>query len=198
MSSARHPPRPAAAEEAEPGQRFGLVAPQLADETFGRAPAGDDDTSAAAASRSAAQPPPTTETPPASGGALDAEREAQRLRARELRRVGAFGERVGRGLEIGLVERDPTPAGTDERAGFAGEARDVGRGELDVVEDRRPAHVGELVRADDRLRRQRRRTRATTAWACAATARARARRSRPLRVAGRWWPSGPTLRPGSG
>ena len=143
---------PGLVEEAEPRQRFGLVAAELADETVRRRgrrrrdvgrgleqlgrPTATDDRHAARERRT-----------------FDAEREAQRLRAGELGGVGPFRERVGRGLQIGLVERDPTPTRPDERPRFARQPRDVGRGELDVVEHRRPAHVGELVRADRRLLR---------------------------------------------
>ena len=38
----------------------------------------------------------------------------------------ALGERLGRGVEVGLVDRDPSLARTDERARFLGESRDVG------------------------------------------------------------------------
>ena len=75
-----------------------------------------------------------------------------------------FGERVGRGREVGLVDRDPAAAGADQRPRFLGELVDLGGGELDVVEHRRPAHVGELVGADRGLVRRRRRTPAATAW----------------------------------
>ena len=66
---------------------------------------------------------------------------------------GPLGERFGRGLQVGLVDRDPAPAGADQRARLLGELADLGRGQLDVVEHRRPAHVGELVGADRGLRR---------------------------------------------
>ena len=140
-------------EEAEPGERFRLVAAQLADEAVGHAgrrrrdvgrrreqigrPTAADDVDATAQRRT-----------------FDAEREAQHRGARELGGVGALGQRFGRGREVGAVDRDPALAGTDERARFLGQPRDVGGGELDIVEHRRPAHVRELVRADHRLRRR--------------------------------------------
>ena len=64
---------------------------------------------------------------------------------------GLLRERLRGSREIGAIDGDPTVAGADERPRFLGQPRDVGRGELDVVEHRRPAHVGELVRADDRF-----------------------------------------------
>ena len=61
---------------------------------------------------------------------------------------GALGEGGGRLLEVDLVELDPLAVRLHQRAGLGGEPGDVGGGELDVVEHRRPAHVGELVGAD--------------------------------------------------
>ena len=120
--------------------------------------------SPAAASRSAAQPPPSTEMPPASG-------EPSRPRARrsisapdELgRRWRARRARPAAALRSARSMRDPPAAGADERPRFLGQLGDVGGGELDVVEHRRPPHVGELAGADDRRLRRRRRTPAATA-----------------------------------
>ena len=113
---------------------------------------------------------------------FEADGEAQDLGAGELGRVGPLGERGGRLLEVGPVELDPPAARPDERAGLGGEPGDLGRGELDVVEHRRPAHVAQLVGADHgvagRLGEQAQRR----ASACGATAPAPAPRSRRPRA----------------
>ena len=55
-------------------------------------------------------------------------------------------------LEVGPVELDPAAAGLDQRAGPLGvQPGDVGGGQLDVVEDRRPRDVAELAGAHDRV-----------------------------------------------
>ena len=139
-------------EEAEPRQRLGLVAAELADEAVGHAhrfgrevgrgveqvdgPAGTADGDAARQRR-----------------AFEAEREPEHLAARELGLLRPLRERGGGFVEVGPVDRDPPSTGTDERPGLLGQPRDVGGGELDVVEHGRPPHVGELVRADRRRRR---------------------------------------------
>ena len=184
MSRARQPPMPPASRKPEPGQRLGLVAAQLAVEALGRAWPVRRDTSAAAASRSAAQPPPSTVMPPASG--VPSRPSARRSMSAPVSWVvsARSAERVGRGAQVGLVERDPLATRADERPGLLGQRADLGRGELDVVEHRRPAHVGELVGADRgllRLREQPQRS----AWPCGWTARGRARRSRRRPGAGR-------------
>ena len=110
---------PGGVEEAEPGQRLGLVAAQLADEALGRRVTG----SVGHVGRGCEQVggPAAALDDDAAGErrALEAEREAQHLGAGELGRVGPLGQR-GRGLcEVGLVELDPACRATHERAGLA-------------------------------------------------------------------------------
>ncbi len=76
---------------------------------------------------------------------------SQDLRARELAGRGPFGQRSGRFLQIGPIKLDPPASRLHERSGFGGQTGDVGRGQLDVVENRRPPHIAQLVGADHRL-----------------------------------------------
>ena len=110
------------------------------------------------ASRSAAQPLPSTVMPPPSG--VPSRPTAWRRISAPVSWVGAgpLGERGGGLLEVDPVELDPLAVRPHQRAGLGGQAGDVGGGELDVVEHRRPAHVAELVGADDACRRWARRT----------------------------------------
>ncbi len=135
-------------EVAQPGQGLGLVAAQLALEPGGPGDrVGGDQAGlveqvggpAAALHRQAA----------GQGGALQAHRVAEDLGPGELGGVGPLGQRGRRLLEVGPVELDPPPVGADQRSGLGGQARDLGRGELDVVEQGGPADVAELVGADD-------------------------------------------------
>ena len=121
----------------------------------------------AAASSSAAQPPPSIETRPASGESSRPSARRNISAPESCCLVLALRERFGGGLQVDLIERDPTPAGTNQRTRFLREPRDVGRGELDVVEHRRPAARS---RAGWRRRpypKRRRRRRAATANSCA-------------------------------
>ncbi len=88
---------------------------------------------------------------PANGVSSSPKREPQHLRARELLGV-VLPERFGCGLQVDLVERDPSSGGVHERSCFLRQTCDVGRGELDVIEQRRPTNVRELVSADRCLR----------------------------------------------
>ena len=105
-----------------------------------------------------AQPLPSTVSPPPSG--VPSRPTAWRRISAPVSWVGGgpLGEGGGRLLEVGPVELDPLAARPHERAGLGGQPGDVGRGELDVVEHRRPAHVAELVGADDGVARRARRT----------------------------------------
>ena len=53
-----------------------------------------------------------------------------------------------------MVQRDPASSGAHERARLLGETGDVGGGQFDVVEHRRPRHVRQLMRADRGLARR--------------------------------------------
>ena len=68
--------------------------------------------------------------------------------------VGPLGQGGRRLLEVGPVELDPPAARPHERAGLGRQPGDVGGGQLDVVEHRRPADVAELVGADDGVARR--------------------------------------------
>ena len=140
-------------EEAEPRERLGLVAAELADESGRRARGLGLDL--LGRGEQVGRPSPTDEVDPArERRLLEAEREAQHLGARELLGLGPFGERLGRGLEVGLLDRDPATAGTDQRARFLREPGDLRGRELDVVEDGRPRDVRELVRTRRRIGRR--------------------------------------------
>ena len=145
---------PGRVEEAEPRERLGLVAAQLADEA-----------------RRARRPARRRRRRRPRAGRRPSRRRRSRCRPRAAsprgRARGAASRRptaacvvarsasaAAAALRSALVDRDPAAAGADERAGFLGQPRDVGGGELDVVEHRRPAHVGELVGADGRRRRR--------------------------------------------
>ena len=81
-------------------------------------------------------------------GPVETDAVAQDLGAGELRDRLALGQR-GRGpLQIDPVDLDPAAARLHQRRRLPGEPRDLGRGELDVVEQHRPRHVAELVGAD--------------------------------------------------
>ena len=137
-------------EEAEPGQGLALVRPQIAVEPLGgrRRLRGDG----GGPSQQVGGPPAAFDADPAlERRALEPERVAQHLRARELGGRGPLGQRSGRRLEVGMIELDPATTRADQGPGFGGEAGDVGGGQLDIVEQRRPADVGELLRADHRL-----------------------------------------------
>ena len=137
-------------EEAEPAERLGLVRAQLADEALGpgdrrrRGGAGlleqVGDPAAALHGEAGAE-----------GRALEADDLAQDLGAGQLLGAGPLGEGGGGLLEVDAVELHPLAVRPHERAGLGGQPGDVGGGELDVVEHRRPAHVAELVGADHRL-----------------------------------------------
>ena len=73
-------------EEAEPGQRLGLVAAQLADEALGAGDRLRRDARGPCRSRSVAQPLPSTREAAGQRGALQADGVAQDLGAGELRR----------------------------------------------------------------------------------------------------------------
>ena len=83
-------------------------------------------------------------------GPVETDAVAQDLGAGELRDRLALGERGCGLLEVDPIDLDPAAAGLHERPRLAGEPGDVGRGELDVVEQHRPRHVAELVGADHR------------------------------------------------
>ena len=143
----------AAVEEVEPGQRVGLVAAQLADEALGRGHrlAGDllglvqqVGGPAAAGDREAA----------GQRHALEPERVAQHLGAGELGRALPLGQRFGRGGQVGVVDRDPLAVRLHQWTGLRGQPGDLGRVELDVVEQHRPPDVGQLVGTDHRRRRR--------------------------------------------
>ena len=167
---------PGRVEEAEPRQRFGLIAAEVTDEAArrGRRFGGE----VRRRRQQIGGPAATLHRDPArERRALETEREAQHGRARQLRGRGAFGERGRRGVEVGAVDRDPASAGADQRPRFLGQSCDVGRGELDVVEHRRPPDIGELAGADDRWLGTPRRTPAASAPVGAVTAPGSARRS---------------------
>ena len=128
-------------EEAEPRERLGLVAAELADEARRARRPARRETFAAAASRSAAQPPPSTEMPPASGEPSRPSARRSISAPESCVVVARSASASAAAFEVGLVDRDPPAAGADQRPRFLGQPRDVGRGELDVVEHRRPADV---------------------------------------------------------
>ena len=138
-----------AMKESQPHQRLGLVAAELAFEPVGGRVGVLGDVlgtgqelggPVVAGQRDAAQRRP-----------LEAERMAQHVGARELRRVGSFGQRGGRLGQVGMIQLDPLPARLHQRFGFPGQPLDILRRELDVVEDRTPPHVGQLLCAHDGL-----------------------------------------------
>ena len=139
---------PDGVEEAEPAERLGLVVPQLADEALGL---GDGlERRGAGLVEQVGDPAAALDGEPgAERRALEADDVAQDLGAGHALGGGALGERGGRLLEVDPVELDPLAVRLHERPRLGGEAGDVGRRELDVVEHRRPAHVAELVGADD-------------------------------------------------
>ena len=79
---------------------------------------------------------------------------AQHVGAGELGLVGPLGQRLGRSSQVDVVDGDPLPPRLHERPGLGGQGPDAGRIQLEVVEEHRPADVGELVGADDRRRRR--------------------------------------------
>ena len=108
----------------------------------------------------------------------------------------ALGERGGRLLEVDPIDLDPAVARPDERARLLGEPGDVGRRELDVVEQHGPRHVAELVGADHGVRRLGEEPRASVS-PCGATSSARGRRTRWRRAWDRSSSSAPRPGPGS-
>ena len=167
MSRARQPPRPARVEEAEPGQRLGLVAAQLAVEALGRRRRARCETVDARASRSAAQPPPSTLMPPASG---------EPSRPRAWRSISApVSWVVDRPARPGPRRRprrsawssstQRPPERTSGRASAASRAMSAAVSSTSS-NTRRPAHVGELVGADHGLASAARRSAAATGWPC--------------------------------
>ena len=87
---------------------------------------------------------------PGEGRALEAEDVAQHVRTAEPGLVGPFRQRRRRRGQVGPVQLDPAAPGLHQRAGLAGEAGDLLGTQLDIVEERRPADVGELARPDHR------------------------------------------------
>ena len=98
-------------EEAEPCQRFGLIAAQLADE----APRCAHRCDRFGGGQQVRRPPSTLDRDaPGERGLVEPKCEPQHLRPRELLAV-VFRECFGRGLQVDLVERDPAIAGAHER-----------------------------------------------------------------------------------
>ena len=124
-------------EVLEPAQRLRLVRPQLADEAVRL-----DDGLARLERRLLQQ----VRGPPgalhggafAQRGALEADGVTEDLRAGELRRRRAFGQRGSGFLEVDAVELDPSSVRLHERTRLRGQSRHVVGRQLDVVEHRRP------------------------------------------------------------
>ena len=195
MSSARHPPSPAASRNPSPRERVALIAAQLADEPArhrGRRGRGG------ARRREHLGSPAAARDRDATGErrVFEAQRETQHVGTGQLRRRGALGERSGSRVQVDTIDRDPPPTRADQWSCLPRQAGDVGRGQLDVVEDHRPPHVSELGRARRRGRRrvgedsQRRRR------SGAPPVREPVRRTRRSRAMRPCWPSGPRPRPG--
>ena len=136
-------------QEVEPGQGVGLVGAQLAHEAVGGVhgfashPFGLGQQVGGPARTGDGQP--TRERV-----ALQAEGVAQQLGPRHAGGGLPFGQGGGCRGQIGVIDLDPVAMGPHQRTGLGGQAGDLGRIELDVVEQDRPAHVGQLVRADHR------------------------------------------------
>ena len=144
------PAQPGVLEEPQPSEGLGLVGPQrpaepvrlgasgvvqplgAADQIGGPAVARDGD-------------------PPGQRGALQAEGMPQHVGAGQPGLVGPLGQRLGRLHQIGPLDLDPLAPALHQRAGLRGQAADLVRGEIDVVEDHRPADVGELGGAHHRV-----------------------------------------------
>ena len=138
-------------EEPDPGDRLGLIRAQRTRETLRLgdrrhrhfAGAADDVVRPTAALHNDAASQP---------GPAETDAVPQDLGAGELRDVLAFGE-GGRGLlDIEPVDLHPAATRLHQWPGLAGEALDVVGRQFDVVEQHRPCHVAELVRADDGVR----------------------------------------------
>ena len=136
-------------EEAQPRHRLGLVAAQLADEALG---AHDEvGLELGGTAEQVGRPALAGEgDPTGQRRALQAEDVAQHVRAAEPGLVGPFRQRGGRCGQVGPVELHPPTPGLHEGAGLAGQLGDLLRAQLDVVEHRRPADVGELAGTDHR------------------------------------------------
>ena len=136
-------------EEPQPRQRLGLVAAEVALEALGVLGRGEG--GGGRLLHEVGGPARALDGDAAGEGrAVEAERLAQHLGAGHLGLLGPLGQRLGGGGQVGVVEGDPAATGgPHQRAGLLGQAGDVGGGELDVVEDGGPAHVGELVGTDD-------------------------------------------------
>ncbi len=149
MSSARQPPSSTASRKPSQDERLGLVAAELAGEAL--RPGGGGVGRGLRLLEQLGGPAGPGHGHPTERRCLQAEPVAEDLGAGQRRHAGPLGQR-GRGLlEVDPVQLDPAPAGLHERPGLGGQAGDVGRGELDVVEHHRPAHVAELVGTDVRL-----------------------------------------------
>ena len=61
---------------------------------------------------------------------------------------GPLGQGGGRGGQVGPIDVHPAAPDLDQRLGFLGQRGDLGRVELEVVEEHRPPHVGQLLHAD--------------------------------------------------
>jgi hypothetical protein len=85
------------------------------------------------------------------GAALEADGVADHLGPRHLGDRGPLGQRGGGRGQIGPVEVDPAALHPHERRRLLGEPGDVGRVELQIVEQHRPAHVGQLAHPDLRV-----------------------------------------------
>ena len=109
---------------------------------------------AAFSTMSIAQLSPWTTTPPARpppSRPIWARRISAPVSVRD--RLALLERRRGL-LEVDPIDLDPPAARLHQRARLLGEPADVGRGQLDVVEQDRPRDVAELVRADHRAARR--------------------------------------------
>ncbi len=77
----------------------------------------------------------------------------QDLRAGHLRGGLPFGQRLGGLLQVDTIELDPLAAGVHQRPSLLRQPCHLTGGQLDIVEQHRPRHVGELVSAHDRTGR---------------------------------------------
>ncbi len=141
-------------EELQPHQGVGLVASAARRGSPPASSVSSSGTLRALRSRSAAQPSPATSTPPESGE--PSRPSAWRSISAPVRRVRSA--RAPRGPAAAAwrsawSSSTQRPWALTSGRASRGEPADVLGGELDVVEDRRPAHRGELLRADHRLLR---------------------------------------------
>ena len=62
--------------------------------------------------------------------------------------IEARSARATGGVEIGAVDVHPAAADLHQRLGFLRQVGDAGGVEFEVIEEHRPAHIGELLHTD--------------------------------------------------